>query len=46
MKHQRPGKREQLRIYETHVGISSWEGKVATYRHYIDEVLPRVEDLG
>jgi len=46
MKHERPGQREDLRIYETHVGISSWEGKVASYRHFIDEVLPRVQDLG
>jgi len=46
MKHEHPEKSERLRIYETHVGISSWEGKVASYRHFIDEVLPRVQDLG
>jgi len=46
MKYDHPAKQERLRIYETHVGISSWEGKVASYRHFIQEVLPRVEDLG
>lgn len=45
-KHSRPPKPERLRIYESHVGIASWEGKVATYKHYITEVLPRVQDLG
>jgi len=46
MKHARPEKPERLRIYETHVGISSWEGKVASYKHFTHEVLPRVQDLG
>lgn len=45
-KNPRPPKHERLRIYESHVGIASWEGKVATYRHYIDDVLPRIEKLG
>lgn len=31
-----------LRIYESHVGISSPEGKVASYRYFADNVLPRV----
>lgn len=46
MKQDHPAKQERLRIYETHVGISSWEGKVASYRHFMHEVLPRVENLG
>jgi len=45
-KHPRPPKQERLRIYESHVGISSWEGKVATYKHFTQEVLPRIADLG
>jgi len=45
-KYDRPAKSEGLKIYESHVGISSWEGKVATYKHFIHEVLPRVEYLG
>ena len=35
-----------LRIYEAHVGISSEEPKVASYRHFADNVLPRIKDLG
>jgi len=35
-----------LRIYEAHVGMASREGKVATYREFITEVLPRVKRLG
>ena len=46
MKYDHPVKQERLRIYETHVGISSWEGKVASYPHFTHEVLPRVQDLG
>jgi len=44
--HPRPPKPNNLKIYESHVGISSWEGKVATYKHFTTEVLPRVQDLG
>jgi len=46
MRQEHPAKQERLRIYETHVGISSWEGKVASYTHFTHEVLPRVQDLG
>jgi 1,4-alpha-glucan branching enzyme len=35
-----------LRIYEAHVGISSHEAKVASYKHFADEVLPRIADNG
>ncbi|XP_071508280.1 1,4-alpha-glucan-branching enzyme-like [Diadema antillarum] len=35
-----------LRIYEAHVGISSWEGKVASYDHFTDNVLPRIKGQG
>ncbi|XP_055343029.1 1,4-alpha-glucan-branching enzyme-like [Paramacrobiotus metropolitanus] len=45
-KHQRVAKAESLRIYESHVGISSWEGKVATYDHFTDNVLPRIKQQG
>ena len=43
----RPGKRDEaLMIYECHVGMSSEEGKVSTYREFQEQVLPRVVDLG
>jgi len=41
-----PPKPASLRIYETHVGIASWEGKVSTYQYYKDNVLPRIKHLG
>lgn len=42
----RPQKPESLRIYESHVGISSQEGKVNTYRNFADEVVPRIKKQG
>ncbi|CAD6194277.1 unnamed protein product [Caenorhabditis auriculariae] len=45
-KHQKPNRPESLRIYEAHVGISSSEGKVNTYRAFADEVLPRIHNQG
>ncbi len=35
-----------LRIYEAHVGMSSEEGTVASYRYFADSVLPRIAALG
>jgi len=45
-KNQKPPKPESLRIYEAHVGISSWEGKVNTFKNFTRDVLPRIKDLG
>ncbi|CAE1332335.1 GBE1 [Acanthosepion pharaonis] len=45
-KHPRPPKPTRLRIYETHVGISSWEGKVASYKWFTHQVIPRIAKLG
>ncbi len=45
-KHPRPKKPESLRVYECHVGISSWEGKVNTYVDFAENLLPRVKHLG
>ncbi|GFS24264.1 1,4-alpha-glucan-branching enzyme [Elysia marginata] len=45
-KHRHPGQKEGLKIYESHVGIASWEGKVATYKQFTDNVIPRIADLG
>jgi len=46
LKHPRPNKPDRLRVYEAHVGISSWEGKVASYKHFTYDVIPRIEKLG
>nr|XP_003469368.1 1,4-alpha-glucan-branching enzyme [Cavia porcellus] len=45
-KHSKPKKPRSLRIYESHVGISSHEGKIASYKHFTCNVLPRIKDLG
>lgn len=45
-KHHRPKKPESLRIYEAHVGISSPETKVATYKEFTATMLPRIKYLG
>ncbi|VDL65493.1 unnamed protein product [Nippostrongylus brasiliensis] len=44
--HPRPKRPESLRIYEAHVGISSWEGKINTYRAFADDVIPRIVKQG
>jgi len=35
-----------VRIYESHVGMSSEGGCIAQYRNYVDEMLPRVKKAG
>ena len=37
---------DSLRIYEAHVGISSPEPKIATYKEFTKNVLPRIKYLG
>uniref|UniRef100_A0A667Y779 1,4-alpha-glucan branching enzyme n=1 Tax=Myripristis murdjan TaxID=586833 RepID=A0A667Y779_9TELE len=44
--HPRPKKPKSLRIYESHVGIASPEGKIASYTNFTTNVLPRIKDLG
>ena len=45
-RHRRPGKRKNPLIYECHIGMSSEEGKVATFDDFRTTVLPRVQALG
>ncbi|KAI3471845.1 hypothetical protein Pfo_028498 [Paulownia fortunei] len=45
-KHPRPKKPKSLRIYESHVGMSSTEPVINTYANFRDEVLPRIKRLG
>lgn len=45
-KHPHPPPFRTLRIYEAHVGIASWEGKVSSYNHFTDHVLPRIKKQG
>ncbi|KAK1320733.1 1,4-alpha-glucan-branching enzyme [Acorus calamus] len=41
-KHARPPKHTAPRIYEAHVGMSSSEPRVSSYREFADYVLPRI----
>src|SRR3978361_2320018 len=45
-KHKPPPQPKSVRIYEAHVGISSWEGKVATYKEFTHNILPRIKNDG
>jgi 1,4-alpha-glucan branching enzyme len=45
-KNKRPPKPRSARIYEAHVGISSPEPKVATYKEFTKNILPRIKHLG
>ncbi|CAE6449752.1 unnamed protein product [Rhizoctonia solani] len=45
-KNPRPPKVTSARIYEAHVGISSPEPRVATYKEFTANVLPRIKNLG
>ncbi|KAJ7228364.1 1,4-alpha-glucan branching enzyme [Mycena pura] len=45
-KNSRPPKAKDVRIYEAHVGISSPEGRVATYKEFTKNILPRIKKLG
>ena len=44
--HDHPAKPDRLRIYECHIGISSSESTVASYKHFTYDILPRIEKLG
>ncbi|KAJ6781080.1 hypothetical protein PWT90_03061 [Aphanocladium album] len=45
-KHPRPKKPESARVYEAHVGISTPEQRVATYKEFTRDMLPRIKNLG
>ena len=45
-KNPRPPKPKSVRVYEAHVGISTNECRVGTYREFTANVLPRIKKLG
>ncbi|KAI0307022.1 glycoside hydrolase [Multifurca ochricompacta] len=45
-KNKAPPKPSSVRIYEAHVGISSSDPKVATYKEFTVNILPRIKALG
>ncbi|KAK6528629.1 alpha-1,4-glucan branching enzyme [Orbilia ellipsospora] len=42
----RPKKPSSVRVYEAHVGISTKDPKVGTYKEFTSDVLPRIHKLG
>ncbi|KAE9410007.1 glycoside hydrolase [Gymnopus androsaceus JB14] len=45
-KNSRPSQPKDARIYEAHVGISTSEGRVGTYKEFTQNILPRIKKLG
>ncbi|ODV86287.1 glycoside hydrolase family 13 protein [[Candida] arabinofermentans NRRL YB-2248] len=45
-KHKRPELPDSLKIYEAHVGISTPEPRIGTYKEFTKNVLPMIKDLG
>ena len=45
-KNARPSKPNAAKIYEAHVGISTPEGRVGTYKEFTQNMLPRIKELG
>ncbi|OCT93898.1 hypothetical protein XELAEV_18011569mg [Xenopus laevis] len=45
-KYATPKKLKSVRIYESHVGIASPEGRIASYKNFTYNVLPKIKDLG
>lgn len=45
-KNKSPPKPKAVKVYEAHVGISSPEGRVGTYKEFTQNVLPRISKLG
>lgn len=45
-KNKSPPKPQAVKVYEAHVGISSPDGRVGTYKEFTENVLPRIHKLG
>ena len=45
-KHKAPPKPKSVKIYEAHVGISTPEERVGTYKEFTQNMLPRIAKLG
>lgn len=45
-KNKSPPKPEAVKVYEAHIGISSPDGRVGTYKEFTANVLPRIHKLG
>ncbi|KAI8580360.1 hypothetical protein K450DRAFT_238150 [Umbelopsis ramanniana AG] len=45
-KNKQPPKPKSIRVYEAHVGISTSEYRVGTYKEFTQNILPRIANLG
>lgn len=45
-KYPRPKKPKAAKVYEAHVGISTSEPRVGTYKEFTQNILKRIKDLG
>ncbi|KAA8916182.1 hypothetical protein TRICI_001673 [Trichomonascus ciferrii] len=45
-KNTHPQRPPDVKIYEAHVGISSPDGRIGTYKEFTKNILPRIKDLG
>ncbi|KAI9885318.1 MAG: 1,4-alpha-glucan-branching enzyme [Watsoniomyces obsoletus] len=45
-KHPKPPRPERVRVYEAHVGISTPEQRIGTYKEFTNNILPRIKHLG
>ncbi len=45
-KHKPPEKKDSVFIYEAHIGMASEEGKVATFKEFKNNILPKIHSLG
>ena len=46
LQEKKPARPRGLKIYESHVGIASPDYKVASYREFADNVIPRIKHQG
>jgi len=45
-KYKSPKKKENVLIYEAHIGMASEDGKVATFNEFKENIIPRIVKLG
>ena len=45
-RNKRPSKPAAAKIYEAHVGISTSDGRVGTYKEFTRDILSRIKNLG
>lgn len=46
LKNKRPKQTQGIKVYEAHVGISTPEPKIGTYKNFTTNILPKIKELG